>query len=180
MGKMLLLAVVSADGFIGRRSGEPPQAWTSPEEQAVFRASMARVEWSFIGRLTHEIAPNPDRRRVIFTRSVSTPVWAYPRQILFNPAHASLDEALRMIRATGISAVVGGTAVYDYFLEQRRIDEAEITVEPVEFGTGQAFFSTRAWPDALAALGLNLISVERLNARGTVLRRYAKNRSPAR
>jgi len=180
MNRFLLLAVVSADGYIGRRSGEPPQAWTSPEEQAAFRASMARVSWSFLGRLTHEIAPNPERRRVIFTRRVTAPLWTGPRQLLFNPKHGSLSDAMAMAKIAGTSAILGGTGVYDYFLEHRAIDEAEITVEPVTFGAGQSLFGARPWPKALASLGLDLISVERLNARGTVLRRYAKSRSPAR
>jgi len=178
--RFALIAVVSADGFIARRPDENPAAWTSPEEQAAFRRSMTRIDWSFLGRTTHEIAPNPERRRVVFTRRVRGVARVLPKLIDFNPEAALLDDVLELARPTGLCGILGGTGVYDYFLRLGRVDEAEISIEPLRFGSGLPLFSGGDWQAALAKLGLILEAVERLNAQGTLLRRYVRRVSPAR
>ena len=180
MIRFSLIAVVSADGFIARRPDEMPAAWTSPEEQAAFREIMKGISWSFLGRATHDIAPNAERRRVVFTRRVVEPVWANANQLLYNPTHATLDRVLEMARVDGTCGILGGTAIYDHFLALGRVDEAEVSIEPVTFGSGLPLFSAIAWPDALARLGLTLVSEEPLNDRASLRRRYARSASPVR
>lgn len=180
MPRFSLIAVVSADGLIARRADEMPLAWTSLEEQAAFRRAMTGIDWSFLGRRTHELAPNAERRRVVFTRRVDRPVLQRPGLVLFNPARATLDEALALARPSGLCGILGATAIYDYFLDQARVDEAEISIEPANLGKGLPFLSSGDWQAAFARSGLTPVSETRLNDGGTLLRRYVRSVSPAR
>jgi dihydrofolate reductase len=174
----LLLAVVSADGFIARRSGDPPWAWASAEEQARFRATMDQVSWSVLGRVTHETAFRPDRRRIVFTRGVRGIAWLGANHLGFNPAGASFDEAAATAGVEGTVAILGGTRVHDHMLAIGRIDEVRLSIEPVRFGQGLPLFSGVPWPavdDHLADHGLRRSGPEEtLNAAGTVERRYCR------
>ncbi|MSP48001.1 MAG: hypothetical protein EXQ95_01615 [Alphaproteobacteria bacterium] len=176
--EFLLLAAVSSDGFIARRPGDPPSDWASPEEQSRFRATMARVAWSVLGRATHETASKPERRRIVFTSSVEGLAWLSPNHLRFNPAGASFDEALKIAGVDGLVAVLGGTRVYDHMLEIGRIDEVRLSIEPIRFGAGLPMFTGVGWlgvdghlvKHGLARAGAD----EALNATGTVERTYRK------
>ena len=150
--EFLLLAVVSADGFIARHPGDPPWAWASPEEQARFRATMAKVGWSVLGRITHETALRPERRRIVFTTGVAGVAWLGPNHLGFNPSGASFDEALAAARVDGPVAILGGTRVHDHMLSIGRVDEARLSIEPIRFGRGLPMFSGVAWPEVPAHL----------------------------
>lgn len=176
--EFLLLAVVSSDGFIARHSGDPPWTWASPEEQARFRATMAKVTWSVMGRITHETAPKPERKRIVFTSSVTGIAWLTPNHLGFNPAGASFDEALETAKVDGQVAILGGTRVHDHLLEIGKIDEIRFSIEPVAFGEGLPLFTGVAWVGVethLATHGMARVGEdERLNAAGTVERIYRK------
>lgn len=176
--EFLLMAVVSADGFIARYSGDKPWTWASPEEQARFRATMQQVGWSLLGCVTHETAPAPQRKRIVFTTRVAGLEWLSDNHLGFNPAGATLDEALAEAEADGLVAILGGTRVHDFMLERGRIDEVRLSIEPLRFGRGLPLFTDVGWaglPAHLARHGLAAAGpAERLNARGTVEQRYSK------
>ncbi len=176
--EFLLLAVVSSDGFIARHPGDPPSAWASPEEQARFRAAMAEVTWSVLGRVTHETALKPDRKRIVFTSSVTGVGWLTPNHLGFNPAGASFDEALDVAKVDGLVAILGGTRVHDHMLEIGRVDEIRISIEPVRFGEGVPMFTGVAWlgcGDHLASHGMARVGKDEvLNTAGTIERVYRK------
>jgi len=176
--RFVLLAVVSSDGFIARYPGHPPWEWASPEEQARFRATMDLVTWSVLGRITHETAPRPERKRIVFTGAVKSIAWLTPNHLAFNPAGATFDEALEIARPEGLVAVLGGTRVHDYMLGIGRVDELRLSIEPVRFGEGLGMFTGVAWlglDDHLARHGMARAGEdEKFNDLGTVERRYRK------
>jgi len=176
--RFLLLAVVSADGFIARRQEHPPWEWASSEEQARFRATMAEISWSVLGRVTHETAHRPERKRIVFTSSVKGVAWLTPNHLGFNPAGATFDQALETAKPEGLAAILGGTRVHDYMLEIGRVDELRLSIEPLRFGEGLPMFAGVAWvglDDHLARHGMVRVGEdERLNDGGTVERRYRK------
>jgi dihydrofolate reductase len=176
--EFLLLAVVSADGFIARHPGDPPSTWASPEEQARFRETMAKVVWSIMGRVTHETAPRPERKRIVFTSSVTGIAWLTPNHLGFNPAGATFDDVMEVAKPEGQVAILGGTRVHDYMLEGGQVDEVRLSIEPVRFGEGLPMFTGVAWigvDEHLSRHGMERVGEdETLNAAGTVERIYRK------
>jgi dihydrofolate reductase len=169
-----LTAVVSADGFIARRAGEHPGSWASAEEQARFLAEVARHDWAFMGRITHETALRQDRRRVVFSRGATGLDWRTARHLWVDPAKVALDAilaALDPVWPPRRCIVLGGTTVHDWFLEHGLIDRIELTIEPLGFGTGLPLLSGQ--PDDLTAelvrRGFMLTLRQDLNPQGTRL-----------
>ena len=168
-----LTAVVSVDGFIARRAGEHPGSWASAEEQARFLAEVARYDWGFMGRTTHETALRQDRRRVVFSRSAAGLDWRADTHLWVDPAKVPLAEilaALRPVRAPKRCIVLGGTAVHDWFLGRGLIDRVELTIEPLRFGTGLPLLSGQQDPTAeLERRGFVVALRRKLNPQGTRL-----------
>jgi dihydrofolate reductase len=96
------------------------------------------------GRNSHERQPNSaNRKRVIATRKVRG-IEADPgdrNAVLWNPTGASIeDAAARLGVRDGTVAVIGGTEIFDLFLD--RYDAFWLTVAPrVRFGKGVPVFS---------------------------------------
>jgi dihydrofolate reductase len=178
--RFVLIAVVSADGFVARASGHTPADWASAEDQDWFRRDMAQMSWSFMGRVTHEAAPRPDRRRVVFTRAAATPRWATPTQLMVDPARTPLPEIVAMIRPAGPCGILGATEVYDHFLDRGLVDEMRLTVEPVTFGSGRPLFTALDAPtiDWLTARGfVPAEPPQRLNEIGSTRWIFVPNRA---
>ena len=149
-------AIVSADGIIADAGGLMPAPLRNDADWAIFQAALDRASVVVVGRLGHRRHPNPGRRRLVFTGSVegveADP--ADPLAILFNPAGATLEDALRFggIRP-GVIAVTGGTRVFDHFLGlYDRFALAE--VEPYVLPGGTPCFTAGHPRTALAASGL--------------------------
>lgn len=170
-----LLVVSTADGFIAREPGHPPADWASLEEQTLFLGAVGAADWAIMGRGTHEAAPRPDRRRVIFSRSVAAPEWRAPTQVWVNPDGLSVEDVARLVaprRTLADGLILGGAAVHDWFHAQGRIDEVTLTIEPVVFGEGVPIFTGQTGGDPLAAFeakGYAPVAERRLNAAGTRL-----------
>jgi dihydrofolate reductase len=111
-------AIISADGMIADAAGRMPAALTIEADQRFFHAALDRAACVVHGRHSYEGGPgSPGRRRLIVTRSVPAlerhPF--HPRALLWNPAGASLEEALALLSAQGVLAVIGGAEVYELF-----------------------------------------------------------------
>lgn len=176
-----LTAVISADGYIGRRAGEHPGTWASAEEQARFLAEMPGYEWAFMGRTTHETAFRQDRRRVVFSRSAAGLDWREDSHLWVDPNRIAMAEilaALTPIQPPRRCIVLGGTTVHDWFLERDLIDRIDLTIEPLRFDDGLPLL-TGQWDSAEAVLarhGFVTIDRQRLNPEGTQLLVLARQR----
>ena len=113
-------AIVSADGMLANSQGVMPPGLIVPADQVFFEKALDAVDVVVHGRFSQERHRNsPSRRRIIVSRSVDSlaPHVTNRRAILWNPAGASLQEALAKL---GLSnpriGVVGGTDVFGYFL----------------------------------------------------------------
>lgn len=167
-----LTLVTSLDGFIARAADEPPQAWASPEEQALFLRDVAAADWAIMGRNTHEAADRPERRRIIF--STKTRGWKRPTQLWLDPGPltpADLAARVSALRPLERGLILGGTRVHDWFLAHRAIHVVHLTIEPVRFGSGLPIFSDQAGRDPLQVFvsrGFRPGAVRRLNDGGTL------------
>ena len=166
-----LTVATSADAFIARAADDPPQAWASAEEQALFFRDVEAADWAIMGRNTHQAADKPYRRRIIF--SSRTDGWVRPTQLWLNPADLDpKDLAVRVnhIRPLRSGLVLGGTRVHDWFLSHRAIDRVHLTVEPVIFGRGLPILSGQTLRDPVSVLAARgfVVETERvLNSSGT-------------
>lgn len=173
--RFTLLVATSRDGFIARYPGENPGDWTSPEDQARFRAAVAAADWSVMGRTTHTVADVTHRRRIVFSAAAPEPEWRRPVQLWLDPAGrtpADLAALVAPVHPLSHGLILGGTLVHDWFLGHGAIDRVELTVEPVTFGTGVPIFSGQDAGDpaeVFAARGFAPISDAPLNATGTRL-----------
>ncbi|MEO1681242.1 MAG: dihydrofolate reductase family protein [Pseudomonadota bacterium] len=176
-----LTVVTSADGFIARAPGDPPQAWASAEEQVLFFRDVEAADWAVMGRGTHEAADRPDRRRIIFSRSYAG--WRRPTQLWLDPervAPTDLAAAVSHIHPLQNGLILGGTTVHDWFAAHNAIDRIHLTVEPVTFGAGLPIFSDQTTRDpltAFAAKGYAPVSEKVLNAGGTRLLTLQRSKS---
>jgi hypothetical protein len=110
-------AVVGDDDRIADAAGQMPNALKNDAEWASFQDGLDAAEIIVLGRHSHDVTPNPRRRRrLVLTRSVERA----ERQgdvVFWHPAGASLEDA---VEAFGCPvqhiAEAGGQDVFDYFL----------------------------------------------------------------
>lgn len=166
-----LTVAASEDGFISRNTDEPPQAWASDEEQALFFRDVEAADWAIMGRNTHEAADKPTRRRIVFSTTYSG--WRRPTQIWVNPAEllpVEMPELVQHVHGLENGLILGGTRVHDWFLDNDAIDRVNLTIEPVKFAEGIPIFSGQNESDPYAVFnskGFSVTSEVELNDAGT-------------
>ncbi len=171
MTTFTLTVATSADAFIARSTDEPPQAWASVEEQALFFRDVEAADWAIMGRNTHQAADKPFRRRIIF--SSKTKGWQRPSQLWLDPADMTpgdLERDVANIHPLENGLILGGTRVHDWFLAARAIHKVHLTIEPVEFGRGLPIFSDHTETDPIKTFtsrGFEIVSDTQLNVGGT-------------
>ena len=111
-------AIVSVDGMIAAADGSMPPAMRSDADWQQFQAALDRSALVVLGRLGHARHPNPGRRRLVLTRSVTAfeadPV--DPNATLWNPAGLPIGDMLAALDVTrGTIAITGGTGTFDLF-----------------------------------------------------------------
>jgi len=113
-------AIVSADGMIADGNGVIPATIRNDADQRFFQSELDRAAVLVHGRRSHEGGPRADKRkRIIVTRQVAsvTPSRSLPNALLWNPAGATLEQAIAaLVVGDGPIAVLGGTEVFGLFL----------------------------------------------------------------
>ncbi|MBK8083425.1 MAG: dihydrofolate reductase [Devosia sp.] len=109
-------AIISSDGMIAAADGTMPDQLKVDADWQLFQAALDRSALVVLGRLGHLRHPNPGRRRLVLTRTVTDLVAdaADPLATLWNPGGLDLAEVLRRLGISeGTVAVTGGTGVFD-------------------------------------------------------------------
>jgi dihydrofolate reductase len=154
-------AIVSADGMIADAEGHMTAAIKNEADQKFFQDSLDRAAAVLHGRYSHEGGPRAARRRrLVLTRRTAgiAPDPDHPHSLLWNPAGATLDDALQALGARdGVVAVIGGTEVFGLFLP--RYDAFHLTLAAnARLPGGRPLFPEvgrdRTPDDLLAAHGL--------------------------
>lgn len=112
-------AIVSVDGMIAAADGSMPPALRNDADWQLFQAALDAAALVVLGRIGHSRHPNPGRRRLVLTRSVSDLAGdpADPLATFWNPAGMDIATVLaRLEIATGVIAVTGGTGTFDHFV----------------------------------------------------------------
>lgn len=173
-----LIAVVSNDGYIARYSGDTPNLWTSKEEKIRFKKDIKDCTWSVMGRKTHELSYDIEKKRIIFSTSIKKYKLINKNHIFINPSEVSFENVINLIKPTPILCILGGTSVHDYFLNKNLINELIITVEPINFYNGLKIFSKLRWeefPKNFISKGFKMINSCKINQKGTKYYHLLKN-----
>jgi len=109
--------IVSDDDMICDAEGVMPESLKNDADWAFFQAGLDAADVCVLGRLNHELTPNPKRRRrLVLTRSVEGIV-RDKDAAFWNPADKDLNSALASFEMdVNHLAVVGGQAIFDFFL----------------------------------------------------------------
>jgi len=153
-------AIVSADGMLATAAQGMPQSLKIPGDQKFFEAGLDASDLIVHGRNSYEDQPrSPLRKRVFATHFVTAPVPDpdNPNAVLWNPAYASIEDAAQLAGvASGTVAAIGGTSIFDMFLD--RYDSFFLSQAPhVKLPGGIPVFSgipARTPEEILAAHGL--------------------------
>lgn len=112
-------AIVSAEGAIADADGAMPQALGNEADRAWFQERLNASDLTVLGRLGHAANPNVRRRRRLVFSARGTglePIGDLVHRL--NPGDMPIGEALsELLPKGGRVAVVGGTGVFDAFLE---------------------------------------------------------------
>jgi hypothetical protein len=167
-------AIVSADDRIADPSGETPASLRNEADWARFQAALDRAAVTVLGRLGHEANPNRRGRNRLVLSSAARGVERRAGAWWWNPAEASLEEALSSAAPVGgIVAVPGGMRVFDLFLSQGYDEFHLARVTNVLVPNGTPIFSAvrmgRTADALLAADGLHPAAPEVLDAAASVI-----------
>lgn len=168
-------AIVSSDGMIADRDGTMPPELRNDADWRLFQAALDRAALVVLGRIGHARHPNPGRRRLVLTRSV-TDLGTDPadsRSTFWNPAGMEITDVLtRLGIAEGTIAVTGGTGTFDLFLPwYDRFVLAE--VRGLEMADGTPCFTKGHPRFVLPGLGMEARDMELID-RGVVQTRWVR------
>ena len=163
------VAAVTLDGFIARYPGHKTD-WTSKEDYAHLQAMEDKADVLLLGRTTYELAKKPLSRRncIVMTGRVNGVKKASGKLVYINPEKASIEKFVKENNYRMV-CVLGGRGAYDYCMKKNLLDELWITIEPVLFGNGIGMVS-----EEIAMRRMNLVSVKKLNKKGSLLLHYKK------
>ena len=149
-------AIVSADGMIANRDRRMPVSLRNDADWRRFQAALDRSVLVVLGRLGHELHPNPGRKRLVVTSRVA---WLErdptdDNTMLWNPDGISWRRVLAGLNITdGTIAVTGGQRVFDLFLPGFTSFDL-VTVAGVTIPDGVPCFSIGTPADVLAGSGM--------------------------
>lgn len=112
-------AIVSADDRIADATGQTPMSLRHEADWRRFQAALDAAVVTVLGRLGHEANPNAKGRNRLVLSSAISGIVRRAGTWWWNPAEASLHEALAAAAPEGgIVAVPGGMRVFDLFLAE--------------------------------------------------------------
>ncbi len=165
--RYIAFVAASVDGRISLTHKTPPN-WTSKKDWQFFQKSLSRLDAVVVGRNTYQSVAKRLRKRNTFVLSSRPKTLTRRGTVTFvNPANVDLAKLFREYRTV---AVLGGGAVYRFMLESGLLDEIFVTIEPLIFGRGKEMFV-----GGTQTTHVRLLSVKRLNRRGTLLLHYQIN-----
>lgn len=130
--KVILIAAISADGYIGTSSDHFAD-WTSKEDKKLFVELTKQAGVIVVGRNTYETIGKalPGRLNIVYT---SKPLDNSDIQTTQEPP----KELVNRLEKEGYDqlALCGGRSIYDLFLKEGLVDEIYLTIEPKLFGSG--------------------------------------------
>ncbi|MDG1949802.1 MAG: dihydrofolate reductase family protein [bacterium] len=134
--KILLVAAVSADGFIAQAADQNSLEWTSKEDTKFFVEKSKEAGVVVMGRKTFDTIGKglKGRRVIVMTRQQGlrhdNPGVEY--------TNLSPKDLVAQLQTEGVEQllVAGGSAIYRQFMEEGLVTDLFLTIEPILFGHG--------------------------------------------
>jgi len=170
--KTILIFVSTLDGKVTKWGGPQVRLWSSHQDQDYYTNVLKESRLTVMGSNTFNsdtFKPTANHLLIVMTRQPEKyRNLEVPGKIEF--ASESPVELAARFRSKGHKQmlVLGGPAVATSFLKEQLIDELWLTFEPKIFGTGGNLVT-----DVKLDISLHLIHVEKVNAQGTLITKYA-------
>lgn len=163
-----MIMVTTVDGIIARNENHNTFSWNSVEDQKHFRELSKKIGTVIEGSNTFLAAKQQalkERNNIVLTRNPDK--FQATDYVTF--MSGSPKEVVAELEARGIkeAAIIGGATINGLFLKDNLADDIYLTIEPKLFGKG-LHFSEGFELD----LDLKLLSMEKLNEKGTLLLHY--------
>lgn len=170
MPKYIAIAAVTLDGKIAKGPNHPSD-WTSPEDKRFMRSLLNKCDVIIVGNNTYKIAKKPLTKRncIVFSRSEGRINRKSGNLMYINPAKVDVKRLINKLGYKKI-ALLGGAQTYAYCLKNNLLDEIYLTIEPIVFGEGINLFTN----DIAVEAKFKLVSIKKLNKRGSLLLKYQK------
>lgn len=175
--KVTMVMLASVDGKITKGSDTNIYTWTSFEDQKYFFSLIKKHNIIIMGRSTYEaskqvIKLEKNKLRIILTRSPKK----HLEQMVKGQLEFSDETPEKLIKRLSTQGykealLVGGGIINGLFLKHNLVDELYLTIEPRIFGSGKNIVDGQ-----LLNTKLNLISIKKINERGTLLLKYKINK----
>ena len=167
--KFTCVAYVAAsiDGRIAK-SGDSGTDWTSKEDWNFFQKSLEKFDAVVVGHNTFKVAKDRliKRNTLVLTSKVNAS--RIDGKVTFlNPEKSNIKKFLQSKNYKKI-AILGGPKVYNFFLQNKMLDELFVTIEPYVFTFGVPMFTGKVFKK----YKFSLVSAKKLNKNGTLLLKY--------
>lgn len=139
-------AIVSDDSMIADAAGVMPAALKNDADWAYFQAELDLAQLVMLGRRSHELAPNPLRRRRLVASSSVASLEQRADAWWWNPAALSARAALEMaLPGGGRVAVPGGQVLFDLLIGEGAFEQFHLArAIGVRLPGGRPVFSAAA------------------------------------
>lgn len=171
--RIIMVAAVSADGFIADKNGNVTD-WTSTEDKEFF--SQIKTEYPLIvmGSTTYDKLPKPlsaEPKRIVLTSNPPRYFKDSSDSVMFVD-FSPIEFYEKFSKEYETCLHLGGSRAYDSFLKEGLIDEIYLTHEPTVLGGGTPIVSS----GKLELSAFDQIESRPLNDQGTILEHYVKKR----
>lgn len=171
--KVILLAVISLDGFLTKGNDSNIYTWTSKEDQRMYFTKIETATVIVMGSKTYDAARHfmkykKGRIRVILTKNPMK----FKKEEIVGQIEFTSDspkEIVKRFKSHKEICLVGGAETISSFLKQKMIHEIHLTIEPLLFGSGKKLL------DGEFDVKLKLLSLKKLNSKGTLFLKYKVN-----
>ena len=140
MRKIILNLAVSLDGFIEGPNGE--YDWCFTDQDYGMTAFLKRADAIFFGRKSYEILvstekdPYPEKEKYVFSRTMKS---AAPGVKIIGDGF--IQEVMRIKGRPGKDIwLFGGASLTSNLLNERLVDELQLSIHPVLLGNGKPLF----------------------------------------
>jgi len=162
--KLTLMMAITADGRIGRSADHFPD-WTGSADKRLFAATTRRAGVVIMGSRTFDTLGKPlaGRHNIVLTRNPQ----GRPSADNLEFTSQAPGQILAQLAARGVAEAIlaGGAKINTLFANAGLINEIQVTVAPLIFGTGPGLF------DGPVDLKLDLVETRTLDG-GAVCLRY--------
>lgn len=166
--KVVMVAVVSEDGYITRGSDPNPWQWTSLEDKKLYVNQLHRNDLYLMGSNTYSIVRNNiplNAHKIVMSHNPNE----QPNTPGITFTNKSFKDIIAQYSSHQEMLVLGGVSVFHQLLDQRLIDEAFITIEPIRHGRGVQLYTHKNY---FEDMGFYLSERKQLNDEGTILKHY--------